>query len=278
MLVDKEMIARILPFGGLDHWPVQLEVQGIGTPKKRPFRFENIWLTHPDFISNIAKWWAEDLHIQVKKVVEDKMQELNQALITDGLDKVRNDQVTKHHQDWENLCKEEEIFRRQKSRVQWLKEGERNTSFFHRSTMANRSHNRISSIKDEGGHLLNSHEDIETVLVQHFRGIAKETILDRDHFIRDLTRHIPKLVTREDNFNLNRPVTKEEVSKVIKEMQNGKAPGPDGFNVDFFKACWNIVKQDILNVVEDSRMNRTILKMLNTSFISLIPSRTMLRL
>ena len=31
-----------------------------------------------------------------------------------------------------------------------------------------------------------------------------------------------------------------------------------------------IVKQDILNVVEDSRVNRTILKALNTSFIALI--------
>ena len=139
--------------------------------------------------------------------------------------------------EYEKIIEREEIFWKQKSRVQWLKEGEWNTIFFHRSTIANRSHNRISSIKDEGGHLLNSHEDIETVLVQHFRGIAKETILDRDHFIRDLTRFISKLVTREDNFNLNRPVTEEELSEVIKEMQNGKAPGPDGFNVDFFKAC-----------------------------------------
>eukprot|EP00253_Pinus_taeda_P018273 PITA_18273 len=129
--------------------------------------------------------------------------------------------------------------------------------------MANRSHNKISSIKDVEGQLLNTHEDIEAILVQHFRSIIEETILDRAHFIRDLTRHIPKLVTREDNFNLNRPVTEEEVSEVIKEMHNGKAPGPDGFNVDFFKACWNIVKQDILNVMEDSRMNRAILKIIS---------------
>jgi len=64
MLIDKEMVARIIPFGGSNHWPLQLEVQGIGTPKNRNFRFENIWLTHPDFISNIANWWFEDLHIQ----------------------------------------------------------------------------------------------------------------------------------------------------------------------------------------------------------------------
>jgi len=80
-------------------------------------------------------------------------------------------------------------------------------------------------------------------------------------------------VSREDNFNLNKPVTKEEVNEVIKDMQNSKSPRPDGFNVDFFKACWNIVKQDILNVVEDSRRSRTILKSLNTSFISVIPKQ-----
>jgi len=81
------------------------------------------------------------------------------------------------------------------------------------------------------------------------------------------------MVSREDNFNLNKPVTKEEISEVIKDIQNGKAPGLDGFNVDFFKAYWNVVKQDILNVIEDSRRSRTILKALNTSFISLIPKQ-----
>eukprot|EP00253_Pinus_taeda_P030070 PITA_30070 len=54
ILIDKEMTARVLPFRGLD--PVQLEVQGIGTPRNKPFRFENIWFSHPDFISNIATW------------------------------------------------------------------------------------------------------------------------------------------------------------------------------------------------------------------------------
>eukprot|EP00253_Pinus_taeda_P025657 PITA_25657 len=227
MLIDKEMIARVLPFGGSDHWPVQLEVQGIGTPTNRHFRFENIWLTHTDFIRNIANLWSEDLHIR----------ELKQAFITDGFDNVRNDQATKRQQDWENFCKEEEIFWRQRSRVEWLKEGERKTTFFHRTTMAKKAHNTIFSIKGEEWHLLNSPKDIEAMLVQHFRGIAKETISDREHFIRDLRRHIPTLLSREDNFNLNRPMTKEEVSKVLKKMWNGRASGPDGFNVDFFKAC-----------------------------------------
>ena len=121
--------------------------------------------------------------------------------------------------------------------------------------------------------MLSTHEEIEAVLVQHFRVIAQETCSDREQSIRVISRNIPKLVSKEDNFNFNRLVSEEEVSEVLKEMQNGKALGPDGLNVDFFKACWNIVKQDIMNVVEDSRRDRTILKALNTAFISLIPKQ-----
>lgn len=151
--LDKEIIVGILPFVGSDHWPVQMEIKVIGTPRNRPFRFENIWFSHPDFISNIGKWWAEDLQIQGssmfllhkilnhikmklkawnknefgnifvgKESVENKILELNQALIKEGFDKNKNDQVEKYHLEWEKLCKQEEIFWKQKSRVQWLKE------------------------------------------------------------------------------------------------------------------------------------------------------------
>ena len=134
----------------------------------------------------------------------------------------------------------------------------------------NRTHNRISSIKDENGQIHQAHEEIEAVLVKNFRNIAKEKFSGREPFIKNLIKHIPKLVSREDNGNLNRPITEKEISEVLKEMQNGKGPGPDGFNVDFFKACWNIVKRDIVEIVEDSRQNKTILKALSTSFIALI--------
>ena len=50
-----------------------------------------------------------------KKAMEAKLQELNQALITEGFDKFKSQQVDKHHQEWEKSCKQEEIFWRQKS-------------------------------------------------------------------------------------------------------------------------------------------------------------------
>jgi len=65
MLNDKEMVAGVLPFGCSDHWPIQMEVQGVGKPGNRPFRFENIWLSHLDFISNVTKWWSVEMRIEL---------------------------------------------------------------------------------------------------------------------------------------------------------------------------------------------------------------------
>jgi hypothetical protein len=58
---------------------------------------------------------------------------------------------------------------------------------------------------------------------------------------------------------------------VIQEMPNGKSPGPDGFKVEFFKSCWEVVKHGVYRVVEDSRQSASILKALNATMITLIP-------
>jgi exonuclease III len=51
---------NILPWGGSDHWPVQLEANFQTTPKNRPFRFEKFWIEHPTFKENINQWWREE--------------------------------------------------------------------------------------------------------------------------------------------------------------------------------------------------------------------------
>ena len=37
---------------------------------------------------------------------------------------------------------------------------------------------------------------------------------------------------------LELPFTEEEINDVVKELPLDKSPGPDGFNSEFFKACW----------------------------------------
>jgi len=54
-------------------------------------------------------------------------------------------------------------------------------------------------------------------------------------------------------------------------MPNEKSLGPDGFTTNFFKACLEVVKQDVYRAVEDSRRLASILKALNATLITLIP-------
>jgi hypothetical protein len=37
--------------------------------------------------------------------------------------------------------------------------------------------------------------------------------------------------------DLERPFSKEEIEKIISELQNNKSPGPNGFNREFIKKC-----------------------------------------
>jgi hypothetical protein len=54
------LYCNILPWGGYDHWPVQLEAGFQTTPKNRPFRFEKFWIEHPNFKERIKQWWRDE--------------------------------------------------------------------------------------------------------------------------------------------------------------------------------------------------------------------------
>jgi hypothetical protein len=34
-------------------------------------------------------------------------------------------------------------------------------------------------------------------------------------------------------------------------MEHNKAPGPDGFPVEFYQACWEIIKEDLMELFWD---------------------------
>jgi len=60
MLEGPIIEANILLKLGSYHWPVQFWVDTIATPKYKPFRFEKLWLTHPDFPDLSYTWWDKE--------------------------------------------------------------------------------------------------------------------------------------------------------------------------------------------------------------------------
>jgi hypothetical protein len=67
------------------------------------------------------------------------------------------------------------------------------------------------------------------------------------------------------------PFTNDEIDQAIKEMPSERAPGPDGFNMQFIMKCWHIIKSDFYQLRHDFFNEAVSLQAINSPFITLIP-------
>eukprot|EP00253_Pinus_taeda_P004577 PITA_04577 len=84
--------------------------------------------------------------------------------------------------------------------------------------------------------------------------------------IEKIIKIIPKIITEEHNQILLRPISLQEVEIAMRQLKVGKEPGLDGFTSDFFHNFWDLIKEEVWQVV-----NRWMLPSLNATFIALIP-------
>ena len=80
-----------------------------------------------------------------------KMDALQQRLISSGCTEELDNQEKQLKNQIEEREIQEEMLWKQKSRIRWLKEGEKNTKLFHRSTIQRRMVNHISILRNEQG-------------------------------------------------------------------------------------------------------------------------------
>lgn len=58
---------------------------------------------------------------------------------------------------------------------------------------------------------------------------------------------------------------------MINKMVKNKAPGPNGFTIEFYQASWSFMSQDLVELVEESRCTKRMYPALNATFLALIP-------
>lgn len=74
-----------------------------------------------------------------------------------------------------------------------------------------------------------------------------------------------------DLSSLEDPFSPDEIDKVVSSLPSDKSPGPDGFNTDFIKRCWPIIKQDFYAMCQTFHSGDLCLQSINGSYITLIP-------
>lgn len=66
-------------------------------------------------------------------------------------------------------------------------------------------------------------------------------------------------------------VTTDEVVFALSTISSDKAPGPDGFFAHFFKDCWKIVGDDVVNAIFRFFKTGKLLGEVNSTLVSLVP-------
>jgi len=257
---------KILPKLSSDHKPIQLLL----APKEDfgpiPFKFSPLWIEKAGFMDTIQSAWDTPINGSPSFVREQKLKATKKDL-KEWLRKLRNPTTHQRKIDVQQLetlqigmeglhitpeilnkeaafqrnihqsFRREEEHWRLKSRSLWLKAGDRNTSFFHRQYKARLSRNHITEIKNDEGQICNKFDQIKIAAENYFKDLYGTRHEGSKEDIEDLLSHIPHLITHEDNQALLKPVSEQEIIKVIWAMESDKAPGPDDFTIHFFKVC-----------------------------------------
>lgn len=171
--------------------------------------------------------------------------------------------------EFQELALREEIMRRQKSRVNWLRHGDCNTKFFHSFANGRKLKNQISSLAIDK---IQTHDTqrIENEILAFYKQLySTETPLTAL-----FSSWSGKSLSLEMNNWLERPLSDEEIKLAVFTLASEKAPGPDGFSMAFFQGYWDIVQKDIVKLLKEFHSYGKISRGLNSTFITLIPKNT----
>ena len=176
---------------------------------------------------------------------------------------------------WHHISGIEEQFYYQKSRVRWLGLGDRNSRFFHKVTQSRNAQNTIRRIVTADGRILTSPGDIKMEAASHFESFLNSThqVLPQAQ-LEELTELLDYRCSTEAKALLLKPVEEAEISDTLFSMPHNKAPGPDGYQVEFYRAAWSVIKEDFIIAVQSFFLFGFMPHSINATLLSLVPKCT----
>jgi hypothetical protein len=268
-----------------DHAPVFLKLDLAELPKPSPFKFNHSWLELVEYQELVKETWTDPLFnsetnpqtrliwklktlksktkhwFLVKQIkdqgclltLEEEISKLNLRSTSHPWSVVESDRLKRLEDSRDTLLREEEFAWRLRSRATWLKNGDSNTKYFHNVASHNRQKKLIWSINN-GDSEIRGQEAIKNEAVLHFSQQYKAT---GERFLQDkgtAAGLFPRLVTGDEADALYKPVTLSEIKDILTHFNSERSPGPDGWTSEFFCFFFDLVGEELLQMVEDTRL------------------------
>eukprot|EP00253_Pinus_taeda_P031705 PITA_31705 len=231
-----------------------------------------IWETKVKRTRQALKNWAktkfQEPELSKKRIKKD-LEELQKKIEAVGLSQQDKESEKTLYSQLSQTLRDEEAKWRLKSRQLWLREGDKNTSYFHKQATVRKARNTVSSIKDNEGISYTTQDTIKEAATNHFKNLLTEDKSEEDYSA--LLQHMPKEVTQDTNSRLTCEVEEEEFQKAIWSLHPDKAPGPDGFPISFYREYWQMIKKDILKMIRWVLRKGKLGGFTNSTYLALIP-------
>ena len=292
-----KVVQKCLPRPISDHFPILLDSDGVRTGPS-PFRFELMWLKFRGFKELLKGWWQnlkflgsfsyilaaklkalkgilKSWNMEVFGRVDVKKKEaLQRVSFWDGLEKQRElileerEERIRAKEEFKSWALMEEISWRQKSRELWLKDGDKNTGYFHKMANAHRRRNCLGKI-NINGKMLENEAEIKVGLIEAFKNLFSAP--------SEWRPSLPDLsfdeIGLENATKLEEDFSEEEIWTTISGLNGDKAPGPDGFPLAFWSFNWDFVKTEVLGFFKEFHEQGQFVRSINATFLVLIPKK-----
>ncbi|KAL0285315.1 UNVERIFIED_CONTAM: Retrovirus-related Pol polyprotein from type-2 retrotransposable element R2DM [Sesamum radiatum] len=142
---------------------------------------------------------------------------------------------------------------------------------FFRKVAKRRASKRVFQINTTDGRTLTDQPEVIGEFIRYYEELLGGTTRDRWidlRYLRPWARHI---LTVEEAEALTAPVSSTEIRQAIFDIDETKAPGPDGYSAGFFKAAWSVIGEEVTQALLDFFRTGRLLKQINATLISLIP-------
>ncbi|GJR36423.1 RNA-directed DNA polymerase, eukaryota, reverse transcriptase zinc-binding domain protein [Tanacetum coccineum] len=183
-------------------------------------------------------WKNGDLFENVKDL-RDRLKEVQAKIDEDPSNKMLREEESNILSNYNVAMRDKEHLLFQKAKIKWLSVGDKNNAYFHRVLKSRNHRNRVNVIHDDVG--------------RRYEG---------DQVAAQFVKHFPELLGE---------VSADEIKQDLFQIDDNKAPGPDGFSTHFYKKYWDIIGEDICIAVKECFAIEKMLKEINFTNIALVP-------